>query len=87
MPCFSLRRLLISITIVAVGLMAVSMMFSKPPQRLEESTRFILWYLGGALIGAGVFAPFKKVWIGLLVGLIAQFLIWSALVLYALTVE
>jgi hypothetical protein len=74
-------------TLVAVGLVAACMVFSQPPHQLDESTSHVLWYLGGALIGAGVFAPFNKVWIGLLVGLLAQFFIWSAWMLYLLSLE
>jgi hypothetical protein len=87
MPRFSLRRLLVSITLIAVGIVAASMFFGLPTRRLDESTRHVLWYLGGALIGAGVFAPFRKVWLGIVLGLVTQLLIWSAAVLYALNNE
>lgn len=86
LPRFSLKRMLLSTTLIAVGLVAICLLF-RAPQRFNEATEVLLWFLGGALVGAGIFAPFDKARNGALVGLAVQGMIYGVIVSYQLSLE
>jgi hypothetical protein len=75
MPRFSLKHLLLSTTLVAVGLVLLLLIFREPGGSLGDSAAIVCWFGGGALIGAGLLAPFRKWWIGAAIGMGIQLLV------------
>jgi hypothetical protein len=79
MPRFSIKDLLLATTLIAIGAGLIYWAYSHPTMsRYSDAPNwplFLGWMGGGAFIGAGVFTPFKKPWIGALVGLAVQILI------------
>ena len=77
MPRFSIKDLLVGMTLIALGL--IILFISVPAQ----SGALAVWlvsamYFGGfMLIVAGVFAPFRDSWLGVAVGLVAALAIGS----------
>jgi hypothetical protein len=57
--------------LVALGILMVSTLFKYPPGR-DVYPVFVLWFGGGAMIGAGLFTPFGKVWWGAVIGFAVQ---------------
>ncbi len=75
MPKFSIKDLLIATAIVATGTALISSIFRFPTVFLEPSpgAAFVFcWYVGGMLIGAGLFWPFRRPWMGIALGFIVQ---------------
>jgi len=68
MPRFSLKRLLISTTMVATGLGALVFAFSNQLPLLDYPAVTFLYVAPPALIGAGLLHPFRLAWVGALVG-------------------
>jgi integral membrane sensor domain MASE1 len=67
---FSLRRVLVSLFIVAVGLSMCSYVLR---ENLGAGPELSVWffYAGGAVAGAGVLNPFRLWWIGAILGMFA----------------
>jgi hypothetical protein len=78
MPHFSIRDLMFATALVALGIFMVSTLFKYPPGR--DAYAFVLWFGGGAMIGAGLFTPFGRVWWGAVVGFAAQIVVVLLLV-------
>lgn len=76
LPRVSLKRLLVSTTLIAVGL--GNLVYWNPhadrPLPFGSFWLFeLLWCGGGAAIGAGIFNLFRHPWIGALIGAIVAF--------------
>jgi hypothetical protein len=73
MPQFALKEMLGGMGLIAVGLAMVTVSTGPILATCYEDWSAALpigiWYVGGLFLGAGVFAPFKNVWIGAWVGL------------------
>jgi hypothetical protein len=80
-PQFSLKGLLAMAAVLAIGIVSLSEVFADRTGKLGEPTTGILYFGGGALIGAGVFIPFNKPWFGAVLGVAA-----NGIILYALVV-
>ena len=75
---FNLKELLLSTTLIAVGLaMAIT-----PYSAFEDELWYylllpqLLWLGAGALVGAGILLPFNKAAIGAVLGFMAQVVIF-----------
>jgi hypothetical protein len=68
---FSVKELLLSTTLLAAGIVAVCLTI-EPRSYLSTSGHIVCWLIGGAFIGAGLFLPFKRPWIGATVGALIQ---------------
>jgi hypothetical protein len=78
MPRFTVKDLLIATTLIAVGAGMLAFVF----QNGEEIKRgygagvfAVLWFGGGAFVGAGIFTPFKRPWMGAIIGVMIQFVL------------
>ena len=70
---FSLKDVFTSTTLIAIGLAVLSLIC---PAYSEVSIGvYALWFGAGASIGAGVFVPFRKIWLGATIGLLVQLLL------------
>ena len=82
MPRFTVRDLLIATTLVAIGAGALGLMY-RIWEALAEAgfvtvpILLLLWFGGGAFIGAGLFTPFKRPWTGVICGLVIQILLFA----------
>ncbi len=70
---FSLTDLLLATALVAIGITMVATPFTYPPPPGQRPWQgafpvIILWFSGGALIGAGFFAPFHRIKAGVALG-------------------
>ena len=70
MKQFSLRRLFVAITLVAIGCGEVAFLraFSGPPPL--DSFQWLAVLTCGPIIGAGLFTPFKRPMLGAFLGLL-----------------
>jgi hypothetical protein len=68
---FSLRELLFSTTLFATGIVAVCITIEPRPY-LSTWSHIVCWLSGGALIGASLFVPFKRPYIGAALGVLVQ---------------
>ena len=76
MPRFALKDLFLATTLIAVGMSLLYLLFSREPWRgWSAVVPYALAYGGSALIGAGILAPFKRPWIGAVVGVVVQVVI------------
>ena len=80
MPSFSLKQLLVSTALVAIGVAIAAWAAKSSSFTLETSyaTRWLVviaWFGGGAIAGAATLRPFRLSALGLCVGLIVQFVI------------
>jgi len=74
MPRFSIKDLLLGITLVAVGI-AVESMMGRIRLVVDERWSNMIIFCGGiAIIAAGVFAPFHRKKAGAVVGFVAALL-------------
>jgi len=76
MAQFSLRRLLASVTLFAVGLAIVVATAREEWPRIDAPAIVILLVMAGASFGAAVFMPFKSARIGAIVGALIG-LLWA----------
>jgi hypothetical protein len=87
MPRFSLKDLLITTALCGAGLVsmrgATRLPKSSPDNDVWVSVFALLWFGGSALIGAGLLTPFKKMWFGAAVGLVAQVVLLGLIFLAA----
>src|SRR5260221_11243567 len=74
---FSLKRMFVSISLIAVGAgMLACLLFERAGGALFPIGQiFAMWFSSGALIGAGLFTPFKRPIVGAFIGLIAMTLL------------
>jgi hypothetical protein len=79
MPRFPIIDLLIATTLIAIG---IGMLWFLYHNRAALSAGrgpfweiFLFWFGGGVFVGAGVFTPFKRQWIGAFVAVGVQFLL------------
>jgi len=68
MPRFSLMDLFFATTYLSAGLASLCLFFSMATGLLG----LLLWFIAGALIGAGILAPFKRMQIGAAIGILVQ---------------
>jgi len=82
MPRYSLKDLLLSTALVAVGMAMLYVLFTYRwgvPNAVPLMTT--VWIAGGTLIWAGLLLPFRHPWIGACVGAVIQMaLIYAFLV-------
>ena len=70
MPRFTIKDLLLSAACVSVGSALLGIIFRNSPGAKEVGLP--LWFIGGILIGVGIFVPFKRPGIGAIVGMFVQ---------------
>jgi hypothetical protein len=79
MPRFSTKELPLAVVLVVVGILSMwlarALIYYGFPGFIVG---YLSWLIGGALIGAGLFRPLGKHWLGAGVGLIASF-VWLGL--------
>jgi hypothetical protein len=80
MPRFSIKDLLIGTALLAAGITSVCGIARLP----SHPVVLLLWLGGSALVGAGLFAPFKRIWLGAAIGLAVAILPLVVLTLAAL---
>jgi hypothetical protein len=68
---FSLREMLLSTTLLATGIVTVCLTIEPRPY-LSTWSHIACWLSGGALIGASLFVPFKRPYIGAALGVLVQ---------------
>jgi hypothetical protein len=69
MPRFSIKVLLVAMTLVAGGMGLIYFAFQHPNLRGDETLQLAGgWLGGGVLIGAGMFTLFGKPWFGAIIG-------------------
>ena len=73
MPKFSLRRFLVSMAIVAVGL-SIFAYALRIGWQTEMGPVVCLWLVGGTVAGAGVMNTFRLWWLGAVLGFAAALL-------------
>jgi hypothetical protein len=78
MPRFSIKDLFIATTLVAVGVGALCVLFSR--EETPVIPGLILFFGGSALIGAGIFMPFKWRWVGAGIGVLFAAIILAVVV-------
>jgi hypothetical protein len=81
MPQFSLKRLLASMTAIAIGISSIVYLVRGNVADSADNLvlAFALWFGGGMLIGGGLFAPFKRAVVGAILGLAVQLAIGMCL--------
>jgi hypothetical protein len=83
MPRFTVKDLLIATALVAAGAGMIGLLHHGRllPDNVEFAsawaTAILLWFGGGALIGAGLFLPFKRPWTGVVFALVIQTLLMA----------
>ena len=76
---FELRTLFVAVTMVAMGAGGVANVVNGDWSIRNLVFAFGLWFASGALIGAGLFHPFKRMSLGAILGFAASWLIGSLL--------
>jgi hypothetical protein len=82
MPRFTVKDLLLATTLAAIGAGLIASLFHGFDKLQEFGVgggvvALLLWFGGGALIGADLFTPFKRITTGAIVGLATQVVISS----------
>lgn len=77
---FSLKRLFVSTALIAVGL-AVLVRVVHVAGLFRWIVDFPVCFIAGALLGAGVLAPFKRMWLGAAIGLALSVLYLTSILL------
>jgi hypothetical protein len=82
MPRFTIKRLLFSTLLIAIGLSYITHPYPIHPgvesYALRNLAAIVLWCGSGSFVGAGIFRLFDKplmVWVGILIGAIVQFFV------------
>ena len=78
---FSLKEMICSVTLVAVGTGIIAWLYRMHTGRPGPGT-WVLWFACGPLIEAGIFLPFKRPWLGVLVGVAVQGLAVQSLLVF-----
>lgn len=78
LPQFTISDLLLSMTLIAVGVVAItqSVHFGQSP---EPWTDVAIWTCGGAAVGAGIYTPFQHRLLGACVGAVIQLIIAASM--------
>jgi hypothetical protein len=84
MPRFTIKDLLITTTLIAIGVGILTFLFRNVvlmEQLFGDNAvvaAIVLWLVSGAMISAGLFVPFRHPWMGAAIGLVIQalLLIW-----------
>jgi hypothetical protein len=76
MPQFTLKRLFVSVLLIAIGAAActAALELAALPADQVFVANLALWLVGGAFIGGGIFYLFQRAELGALVGLGVQLL-------------
>jgi hypothetical protein len=77
MARFSSKDFLVATTLCAAGVGAYYL--DAVSEKQLPVLSLALWFAIGPLIGAGIFAPFKRPWISSIVGFVVQFLVFLCL--------
>jgi hypothetical protein len=80
MPRFSMKTLLVAMTLIAIGIVMVVAVPRSERLGLPLSICFIMWFGGGGLIGAGLFVPSKRLWSGSVFGIAVMGIVFCLLV-------
>jgi hypothetical protein len=75
---FSLRRLFASLTLAAIGLAIIGSLATREydlTPSLADTSAALAWLCGGMILGAGVLLPFRRPFMGMVLGFAVQFLI------------
>ncbi len=76
MPRFKVKEMLLATTFIAIGTGLLAFQFQNANEIFNRNSILLLWFGGGgACIGAGLFTPFKRPWIGAYVGFLLQLLL------------
>jgi hypothetical protein len=76
MPRFSVRDILVSVTLIAVGIALLRFITVNHWETLAELLIvLVIWFVGGALVGAGIGHLLNKRRRGIAAGLLLQFFI------------
>jgi hypothetical protein len=74
MPRFTLKIMFASMALIATGIAILEYRGWLPVGgRVSELFLLVLWLAAGAFIGAGILLPFKRPFIGVLLGIIVQY--------------
>jgi hypothetical protein len=77
---YSLRDMVCGVTLIVFGLASVCWTFAKKGP-MDLHARFfqesVAWLAGCIAISAGAFLPFKKTWLGGVLGLLAATVLWA----------
>jgi hypothetical protein len=77
---FSLRRLLASVTLIAIGMGALSFVFNyESERRIIDLAGIAAWFAGPASIGAGILHPFRMTRLGAFIALAFQVIVTAVL--------
>jgi hypothetical protein len=88
MPRFTVKDLLTTTTLTAVGAGGLAFVFQNGEEikRAYGAAVFaVFWFGGGACIGAGLFTPFKRPLTGAIIGVVFQFLLSAAVTFIVFT--
>jgi len=77
---FSLRRILVSVGLISVGMAMIACVLRRDAFNLSLDDAIVLSNGGGALVGAGLFHPFRLWGLGAVIGAIVQLAIGFYLV-------
>lgn len=76
MPRFTVKDLLIATTLISLGAGLWVVMTNNPHLFSINRERYVLflliWFGGGAIIGAGLLTPFTRIWAGAFAGVAAS---------------
>jgi hypothetical protein len=70
MPRFTIKDLLLSAACISVGFALLGLIYRMAPGVNEVGLP--IWFVGGMLVGAGVFVPFKRPGLGAIAGVVVQ---------------
>jgi hypothetical protein len=87
MPRFSMKDLLLATTLIALGLGVLAWSnHYQDTTKLEQPQPIALvsYFACRALIGAGLFAPFKRPWLGAVVGVVGTILVVAVMIFFGL---
>lgn len=79
MPQFSLKQLLITTALIAVGVawIAYAVQLGDRPSPLGTALTIAMWFASCVCIGVGIFSLLKKPRVGALVGVLAFLAVWA----------
>jgi uncharacterized membrane protein YczE len=77
MPRFTIKDMLLAMTLIAVGAGMLTFLDRNRERTFGQSAIgaigiLLMWYGSGACVGAGLFTPFKRPWLGVLIAVAIQ---------------
>jgi hypothetical protein len=78
-PRFSMKTLLAAMTLIAIGIVMVVAVPRSERLGVPLSVCFVMWFGGGGLIGAGLFALFQRHWTGAVFGVAVMGIVFCLL--------